>query len=221
MRPSTSVERQSYQRHGIRKTTPDAVTAPSAPEPSPEYRKFSAVTVTAEKLDRVGDISAPRRNICAVTGTTEKSSRSNRPREKHTERDAREISQDVEWIARTRGQQPTLHHLAHDGVPREDAHHDGRPEAGEQCQRRRHEEHEHVHDLVRVDERRHTIRLRRCIEHGELGHDGQPEQPQQRGPPAGGPVNALAHAPSRAATAARTASATTVLTSGWNTLGMM
>ena len=92
-----------------------------------------------------------------------------------------------------------------------------------------------MHDLVGVREELRSPTLGR-VEHDDLHGDGQGQQHQQPRPagPVGTPrarvgtdrrdhrsLAGPAHALSRAATAARTASATTWLTSGWNTLGMM
>ena len=88
---------------------------------------------------------------------------------------------------------------------------------------------EKVHHLVGLGERRRAPALGR-VEHHELHHDGEHQQHEHPGPRratrrhGGRDGRALphpAHTGWRAATAARTASATTWLTSGWNTLGMM
>ena len=91
-----------------------------------------------------------------------------------------------------------------------------------------------MRELVGLRERRRSHALR-CVEHDELDDHGQGQRDEQAG--RAGPAGAAAadgrhdrrdlarrdraHACPRAATAARTASATTLLTSGWKTLGMM
>jgi len=104
--------------------------------------------------------------------------------------------------------------------------------AAEPCDDRegcRHEEEEQVHDLVGLREQPRPGTLGR-VEHHQLHGHGERQQHQHPGTHRAAwrhgcrdrdALPRAAHTGSRAATAARTASATTVLTSGWNTLGMM
>ena len=167
-------------------------------------------------------------------GSRRASTRSRYPPTHHTEGDPGEVGDGIQRVAGAVREEHRLDDLAEHGVHREDGRDHPAAEAGDHGEGDRHEEDGEVRELVGLRERRRSHALR-CVEHDELDGHGQGQRDEQAG--RAGPAGATAghgrrdrrdlarrdraHACPRAATAARTASATTLLTSGWKTLGMM
>ena len=77
----------------------------------------------------------------------------------HAEGDPGQVGDGIQRVAGAVRQEHRLHDLAEHGLRREDGHHDPPAEPGDHREGHRHEEHQHVHDLVGLREQRRPTAL--------------------------------------------------------------